>query len=281
MIDSDEVTRLYDESAVQEWDRLTSRRVEFEITCRVLDEHLPAPPARILDVGAGPGRYALRLLERGYSVTIVDLSRECLALAEREAERRSLRFEKVVCGTATDLRGIPSSTFDAVLLLGPLYHLKSRIDREQTVREARRVVRPKGPIFSAFLNRYSVIRYAAKVRPAQLWEEPALFDSILDSGISDSKRSDARFLRTCYFADPQEIEPFMRHAGVDTVDIIGCEGVVAEVEERLSALPQTQLDPWIDLNYRLGRRRELLAAAAHILHVGSSGSSVVELLADL
>ena len=50
--------------------------------------------------------------------------------------------------------------------------------------------------------------------------------------------------------------------------LVGCEGVVAEVEEQLNSLPEQELARWIDLNYRLGKRPELHAASAHLLHVG-------------
>ena len=76
------------------------------------------------------------------------------------------------------------------------------------------------------------------------------------------------FLDTCYCADPLEIQPFMEGLGLTTLDLVGCEGVVAEVEEKLNELPREDLTRWIDLNYRLGRRRELHAASAHLLHVG-------------
>jgi hypothetical protein len=120
-------------------------------------------------------------------------------------------------------------------------------------------------LFSVHLSRYSVLRYAAKVRPAQLAAAPVFYDSILRSGVGESGDG---FLDTCYCADPLEIQPFMESLGLTTLDLIGCEGVVAEVEEQLNELPQEQFERWADLNYRLGRRQELHAASAHLLHVG-------------
>ena len=61
-----EVTQFYDVGAEAEWSRLDARRTEFGVTCCALDEFLPPPPANILDVGSGPGRYALRLAQKGY-----------------------------------------------------------------------------------------------------------------------------------------------------------------------------------------------------------------------
>ena len=226
---------------------------------------MPPPPARILDVGSGPGRYAIRLKQRGYSVAIADVSRKCLQLAEEKAAREGVRFDAVVCETATNLSVFPDGEFDAVLLMGPLYHLKLESERTKAVTEAMRVARPGGVLFSVHLSRYSVLRYAAKVRPAQLSTAPSFYDSILQKGVGELGNG---FLDTCYCADPLEIQPFMEGLGLTTLDLVGCEGVVAEVEEKLNELPREDLTRWIDLNYRLGRRRELHAASAHLLHVG-------------
>ena len=63
----------YDRDPEREWERLARHRTEFAVTCRVLAEHLPSPPGHILDVGAGPGRYAVHLSRLGYRVTLLDL----------------------------------------------------------------------------------------------------------------------------------------------------------------------------------------------------------------
>lgn len=268
MREQDLVAELYDAAPEREWARLDSRRIEFGVTCQVLDDYLPAAPARVLDVGSGPGRYALRLATRGFSVSLVDLSAQCLTLAEREAKRLGAALERVVCGSATDLDGFDDASFDAVLLLGPLYHLKTDEGRARAVGEALRVLRPGGLVFAAFLNRYSVVRYAAKVRPEQLVDDAGLIESILRCGTGDSSKPGAAFLRTCYFSDPLEVQPFMERLGTRTIALVGCEGVVAEVEERLNLLPGEALEQWVRLSYRLGKKPELHAASAHLLYIG-------------
>jgi 2-polyprenyl-3-methyl-5-hydroxy-6-metoxy-1,4-benzoquinol methylase len=83
------VERYYDDSPQREWDRLEvlHDRIEYAVTLRALDEFLPRAPAAILDIGGGPGRYAIALGERGYTVTLADLSRANLDFArERAAE---------------------------------------------------------------------------------------------------------------------------------------------------------------------------------------------------
>lgn len=264
MIDP-EVASVYDGGAHEEWSRLEARRVEFGITCLALDEFLPGTPARILDVGCGPGRYAIRLEKSGYDVSLVDVSERSLNLAAEKASEAGVRFHAGVCASAQNLTTFQSNEFDAVLLMGPLYHLKSVEARVTALHEALRVTSLGGMLFAAHLNRYSVVRYAAKARPWQLAQARDFFDSILRDGAGDTADG---FLRTCYCADPTEIQPLMERAGWHTVAMVGCEGVVAEVEERLNELDAVQLANWVALNYELGRKPELLAASAHILYIG-------------
>lgn len=265
------VAALYDAAPDREWARLDERRIEFGVTLLALHEFLPAPPARVIDIGSGPGRYAIALARQGYTLSLLDVSSACLTLAEQEAQRAGVAFERVEQGTATALDAFSDASCDAALLLGPLYHLQRESDRERAVSEALRVLRPGGVLFSAFLSRYSAVRYAAKTRPEQFLDDPQLLESILVHGTGHSARADAVFLNSCYFADPVQVAPFMERCGVQTLQVIGCEGVVSEVEERLNALAETDLDRWVALNYRLGKRPELIAASAHVMHVGRKG----------
>jgi S-adenosylmethionine-dependent methyltransferase len=263
--DRDDVARVYDAAPEEEWSRLESRRVEFGVTCLALDEFLPPPPARILDVGCGPGRYAIHLARAGYHVSLVDVSRRSLELATAKASEAGVSLGEVVCASAENLSAFQAGAFDAVLSMGPLYHLRSAAARRATLQEALRVTRHGGTLLSAHLNRYSVIRYIAKVRPWQLAVQRPFVDSILSDGVG---RIVDGFLGTCYCAKPDEIQPFVEDAGWDTVAMIGCEGVVAEVEERINELDPVRFADWVALNYRLGQQRDLLAASAHILHIG-------------
>lgn len=79
------VQRLYDAAPANEWIRMDRHRTEFAVTQRALQEYLPPSPARILDCGGGPGRYAVELARQGYQVVLFDLSAGNLALAQEKA----------------------------------------------------------------------------------------------------------------------------------------------------------------------------------------------------
>ena len=81
----DPVEAMYDADSEREWQRLVRHRTEFGVTMRALDDYLPSAPAKILDIGGGPGRYAIVLTQQGYEVTLLDLSQNNLTLARQKA----------------------------------------------------------------------------------------------------------------------------------------------------------------------------------------------------
>ena len=260
------VEHFYDENAEHEWERLERHRTEFAVTMRALEDHLPEPPAKVLDVGGGPGRYAIALAQRRYAVTLFDLSQGCLNLAKRKSKEAGVELAGYEHGTATDLSRFKDGSFDAVLLMGPLYHLLEERERRQAIREARRVLKPGGPIFAAFITRYAPIRWAAKYEPKWILENRDLLEQLLTSGALPAGPEGG--FTDAYFSHPAEIRPLMENEGFETVDLIACEGVVSMIEERINELSGELWEAWVELNYRLGRDPSLHGGAEHLLYIG-------------
>jgi SAM-dependent methyltransferase len=126
--------------------------LEFERTKEIILRHLPPPPAVVADIGGGPGRYALWLAQLGYRVLHRDLMPLHVAQLGRAAGDGSRIQSAVADARQLDLA---SKSADAVLLLGPLYHLDRRRDRLRALAEAQRVVRPGGPVFAAAISRWA------------------------------------------------------------------------------------------------------------------------------
>ena len=138
----------------EESGRLTagSGLLEFTRTTEILLRRLPAPPALVADIGGGPGRYALWLAAQGYRVEHRDLMP--LHVRQLAQDAGGLAGLRTAVGDARDL-DLGDACVDAVLLLGPLYHLRRRADRLRALAEARRVVRPGGPVFAAAISRWA------------------------------------------------------------------------------------------------------------------------------
>jgi S-adenosylmethionine-dependent methyltransferase len=258
----------YDKNRQREWERLERRhRTEFALTMRSLAEHLPPSPVDILDIGGGPCRYAIALAKIGHRVTLLDPSTECLDLARQKATEERVQLAAIESGDARDLSRFQGESFDAALLMGPLYHLVEEADRQATLREARRVLRPRGLVFAAFLTRYAPIRKMAKESPEWPLKEPDRFARILEQGVVLATDREKGFPDS-YFAHPTEVKPFMEAGGFETLDLLACEGVVSMIEEKLNKSSPEAFEVWVEVNYRLGRDLCTHGGAEHLLYVG-------------
>jgi SAM-dependent methyltransferase len=172
----------------KEAERLSSSgegRLEFERTQEIVLRYLPPAPAAVADIGGGPGRYTLWLAGLGYRVVhrdIVPLHVDQVRAAT--AARPAVETGQAPAGPAIDSAlgdarelDLADASVDAVLLLGPLYHLVRRADRVQALREARRVVRPGGPVFGAAISRWAT-RLDGMLRLRLYERTPAIADLI-------------------------------------------------------------------------------------------------------
>lgn len=261
------VERYYDERVQGEWERLERHRTEFAVTMRVMEEYLPEPPCSVLDVGGGPGRYAIALAEKGYEVTLVELSACCLEFAEAKAKEAGVKLAGYVHADATNLGQFKDESCDAVLLMGLLYHLIKRAKREKALFESRRVLKQGGYLFASFITRYAPIRAAGKAEPAWIFTKRRRFEKLFATGIHEPRGEKGRFT-DAYFAHPSEIRPFVEHAGFQILDLVSAEGIVALIEEKVNELTGDLWEAWVDLNYRLGKDPCIHGAAEHLLYVG-------------
>jgi SAM-dependent methyltransferase len=214
-----------DEAFVQHYadgverDRLVADGDSLELvrTLALLQAALPPPPARILDVGGGPGVYAARLAAAGYVVRLVDVH----PLHVKQAGVHG-SFEAAL-GDARRLDD-PDESADAVLLLGPLYHLTEREDRIRALSEARRVARPGGLVAVAVIHRFASLLdgtrrgFLADPRFVEIVERDLL------EGQHRNPENVEGWFTTAYFHLPDEICEEVEAAGLTVERLVGVEG---------------------------------------------------------
>ncbi len=246
----------------RERDRLDARpqaRLERTRTVELLQDLLPMPPARILDVGGGPGFYARVLATAGHQVRLVDLVPDHVA----EARGGHPAVDAVV-GDARELAEEDES-HDATLLLGPLYHLIGVEDRIQALREAVRVTRPGGRVIAAAISRFAgPLDFAATGRlTAELMDEAR---ALLTSGVNDQGIG----FTHAYFHRVDELLGECRAAGLTDVILHGVEGPAWTAAE--SAVGSPTADSVFAGALRLARvytsEPALVATSAHLLATG-------------
>jgi 2-polyprenyl-3-methyl-5-hydroxy-6-metoxy-1,4-benzoquinol methylase len=262
-----QVEQYYDQNALDEWQRLERHRTEFAVTMLTLEESLPPPPARIADIGGGPGRYSIALAEKGYQVTLVDLAQENLAVARDKSRQAGVGLDAVIQSNALDLSDLASSTYHAVLLFGPLYHLLTKEERLQAVREALRILEPGGLLAAAFITRFAQFRWAARNDPLWLPRDREYTEQFVEKG---THRVPGLFT-DAHFAHPAEVVPLMESAGLTTVRLQGCEGAVSHLDEGINQLEGEDWDYWVQLNYRIGQEPSMYGASDHLLYLGRKG----------
>lgn len=242
--------------------RSGSGLLEFERTREILSRLLPPPPAVIFDVGGGPGAYAEWLAGLGYQVHLLDP-------VEKHVEAAgALRLASV---TKADARALPwhDQAADAVLLLGPLYHLVDRRDRLLALREARRVVRPGGWVFASAISRWASLLHSLVdgfVDDRRFW--PVLLRD-LNEGIHRNDSGEERYFTTAAFHRPSELRAELAEAGLSEVTVLGVEGpawLARDFDGRWADGPRrAQL---LDLVRLVESEAELAGASLHLMGSG-------------
>ena len=263
--DTADIAAFYDQGL--ERDRLAAGTgaLEFVRTQLLLERHLPPAPAVIADVGGGPGRYAAWLAERGYDVHLVDPIPLHVEQASLAAHARPLASARV-----GDARSLPlaDESADAVLLLGPLYHLTARADRIRALAEARRVCRPGGVVIVAVISRFASTLDG--MREGYL-EDPA-FAAVAEADRRDGQhRNPTRhpaYFTTAYFHHPEEPAEECRAAGLKAVTTVAVEGpawLLADLDARLA--DDTRRTALLTALAAIESEPSLLGTSAHLLTI--------------
>jgi SAM-dependent methyltransferase len=256
----------------EEEDRLVmsnAGQLEFERTQEIVLRRLPSAPAAIADVGGGPGRYALWLAGLGYRVVHRDVVplhvEQLLAAAVAEPDAGSAIDSAVGDARSLDLA---DSSMDAALLLGPLYHLTRRADRIQALREARRVVRPGGPVFGAAISRWAA-RYDGILRLRLYEEVPAMLDavgSLERTGVIPPLRPGGF---TAYTHRPGQLRDEFGLAGLVATDVVSVECgafLLPDLQERMADPEARRVI--MDSARAVERVPELIGLGSHLLATG-------------
>lgn len=243
-------------------------RLEYIRTLELLDRHLPPPPARVLDVGGATGVYAVPLVERGYAVHVVDPVVRHVEHVLETAECQRLTRLTAEIGDARDLSAI-SAGLDAVLLLGPLYHLTESSERAQALSEAFRVVRPGGVIMAVGISRFASLIDGLKRR---ILGDP-MFRPIVERDLASGQHRNPEvvtrpeFFTTAYFHRPEELFQEAVEAGWTDVRLLAVEGPGWIVEE------PADLDNQLFAARAVESEAALLGATSHFMVVGRRASS--------
>ncbi|MBR1467544.1 MAG: class I SAM-dependent methyltransferase [Bacteroidaceae bacterium] len=228
--------------------------VEFETTMHHLHRFL-LPGHIVLDIGAGTGRYASALMAEGYRVKAVELVRRNIdVFLKREPAA------DVVQGDARDLSFFPDDMADTTLLLGPLYHLIGDEQKLRALAEAKRVTKPGGVIFVAYLmNEYSILSYC--------------FDQERIAGLMARGVVDKSFhIQACEdelydYVRMEDVNRLNGMAGLQRVTVFSPDGAADYMRTRLNRMSQETFRLFVEYQMSVSERPDLIGAGSHIVDV--------------
>ena len=231
-------------------------QLEYGVTMHYI-HRFAEPGARILEVGAGTGRYSIALAKEGMNVTAVELVESHLAILRKNSEGidniRSFR------GDATNLSQFEDQSFDMTLVLGPMYHLYETEDVHKAIDEAIRVTRKNGTILFAFLSVFGIM-YANYFQGN--WAAGQEENFTKDFHIRHFKEQ----LFTGY--DVTEFEQLFEGKPVRWITTTGTDGILESIEDRADFQITDQDFPALTEWYlAFSEKRELLGNTNHLLYI--------------
>jgi len=261
------VQAYYDENAQREWERLSAHPFEFILTTWMMEKFIK-PGDSVLDIGGGPGRYAIHFAKMGCPVTLVDLSPGNVALALEKAGEANvmLRAEAANC---LELDRLDLGLYDHVFLMGPLYHLTDGEDRAEAVRQALKYLKPGGVFYCSFILDFAAIIYDMREGPGFLSMdlEEGTMQRIVNSVLGGEAYAGKAFTTAC-LVNQRQIEPFLAPFGLKKLALFGQEGILAPNEDRILSYPEAERAQWIELAKKLLEVPELLACSEHAMYIG-------------
>lgn len=239
-------------------------RVEFVTSMKYIHKYLDeiardsqkaAEEIKIMDIGAGTGRYSVALSEEGYDVTAVELVRHNLGLLK--AKNSTV---KAYQGNAMKLSRFADETFDMTLLFGPMYHLHALEDKLKALSEAKRVTKEGGFILAAYImNEYSVISYAFKERNILR----AIEEEMLDQQFHCTDKANPLYS----FMRLEDIELLNGMAGLERVQIIAADGAANYMRREMNALTEEEFQYFIEYHLSICERMDLMGATSHTVDI--------------
>lgn len=206
--------------------------VEFLTTMRYIERYIK-PGDRVLEIGAGTGRYSHALARRGYVVDAVDLS------------------------------VFPDNEYDITLLLGPLYHLYSREDKRQALREAIRVTRPGGVIFAAYVISDGCLLdegfHRGNINVAEYIEK-----GLLDSQTFAAKSEPKDLFE---LVRKEEIDDLMSVFSTTRLHYVAADGCALFMREAVEAMDDEMFKLYLDYHFATCEREDLLGITSHSIDI--------------
>ena len=234
--------------------------VEFLTTMRYIGKYIK-PGDRVLEVGAGTGRYSHALARQGYTVDAVELIGHNIDVFQNNTQPGE--NISITQGNALNLSAFSDNTYDITLLLGPLYHLYTKEDKRQALREVIRVTRPGGVIFAAYV-----------ISDGCLLDEGFLRGNInvaeyVKTGLLDGETFAAKSEPKDLFelVRKEDVDELMRDFPTTRLHYVASDGCALLLRDAIDAMDDETFRLYLDYHFATCERADLLGVTSHALDV--------------
>lgn len=236
--------------------RLTRRhgQVEFTTSMKYIHDYLKKE-SKILDIGAGTGRYSISLSNEGYNVTAVELVKHNLKVIEKKNKKI-----KTILGNATNLNMIEDNTYDLTLLFGPMYHLISKEEKIKALKEAKRVTKKNGIIIVAYcMNDFAVIKHG--------FIDNNIKQCITNNEINSNFHVSPKETDLYSMVTLQDIDNLNKETNLTRIKIVSADGPTEYIRNVINKMDEETFNIFIKYHLSTCERMDLIGASAHTIDI--------------
>ena len=234
--------------------------VEFLTTMRYINKYI-RPGHRVLEIGAGTGRYSHALARQGYSVDAVELVQHNMdVFRENTLPEENITIRQ---GNALDLSAFPDDKYDITLLLGPLYHLYSKEDKEQAIREAIRVTKKGGVIFAAYVISDGCLLDEGFHR-GNISVADYVREGLLDSETFAAKSEPKDLFE---LVRKEDIDELMSIFPVTRLHYVATDGCALFMREAVDAMDEETFQLYLKYHFATCEREDLAGVTSHAIDI--------------
>ena len=236
--------------------RLNTRHghVEYITTLKYIHDYLKEND-KIIEIGAGTGKYSCSLANEGYDVTAVELVKHNLKVIEKNNNK-----VKTILGNAINLKQIEDNTFDLTLLLGPMYHLITKEEKIKALNEAKRITKKNGIIMVSYcMNDYAILTHGFRDN----YIKESIKNKEVDENFHVSPKETDLYSRLTI----DDIDELNKLTNLERIKIISPDGPSNYMRSTLNKMDKKTFDLFIKYHLKTCERLDLIGAGAHTLDI--------------
>lgn len=227
-------------------------KVEFLTAIKYIEKYLKEND-KIIDIGAGTGKYSKYFFDKGYDVTAVELVKHNL----RQIEEKGI---KAILGNAVNLKKLEDESFDITILFGPMYHLISMEEKINALKEAKRITKRGGYIFISYcMNEYAIITHG--------FVEGNIKESIKDNLVDENYKITPKKDDLYSFVRIEDIDYLKDELNLKREKIISHDGPTEYIKKVINKMDEETFNIYLDYHFKTCERKELLGSSRHILDI--------------